>query len=231
VNRIVEKIKTRGYWRVVIRPLEYEPARIQNILLLPKVIRECSVQITGWDFPHVESRQEPAIGKTHVEQAVDWEHYVQYWRIYQSGQFVFLGGVWNDWRDQSTLSPPPRNWGNETRLGVGDTAVTLLEVFEFATRLTSSAAGGDVMHVEVGLFGLQNRLLWLDAVNRVPFSLQYRSSISEWSQTLQLTSVELLGASEQRPLGIARELFRRFGWDADVGLLSDMVQGFKLRTG
>lgn len=131
MNPVVEKIKSRGYWRVLIRPGDYQPTRVANILSLRKIISECSVQISGWDFPHVSSRSEPTIGQDHIEQVIDWEHYVQYWRFYQSGQFVFYGGVWNDWRDQSSLSPKPPSWGGSRRLGVGDTAITLIEIFEW----------------------------------------------------------------------------------------------------
>ena len=80
----VDKIQSRGHWRVVVRPSTFVKDRVKNILDLKPLLESCAVKLRGWDFPHIDYRTEIEIGDDWVAQPVDWEMYIEYWRFYQS---------------------------------------------------------------------------------------------------------------------------------------------------
>src|SRR3989337_3033873 len=102
---LLEKIKSRGYWRVVIRPGRFVEKRIRDITVLYPIIQKTTVELRGWDFPHVDPHINPHIDVDWVGQESEWEEFLEIWRFYRSGQFVDLAGIPEDWRDQSKLWP------------------------------------------------------------------------------------------------------------------------------
>lgn len=105
---ITDKIKTQGYWRVVIRPADHQTKRVPQISDLFTIVQQASVQIRGWDFPHIDHNSREQRGETWVGQDFEWEHHLERWRIYQSGQFIYLGAFTVDWhKSTANWSPPP----------------------------------------------------------------------------------------------------------------------------
>ncbi len=157
-----EDIKSRGYWRVVIRPVSFNGQRVQDLSALFPMVQGASVQLRGWDFPHVSRKDDPVVGLNWVSQDTRWEHNLEAWRIYQSGQFAHIAAFWDDWRDHSKWWAPEEGWKPSQRLGIGDTLFRFTEIFEFAARLSSTEAGDDAMHISVTLFNLRDRFLYVD---------------------------------------------------------------------
>ena len=56
---ILDKIRTRGYWRVVVRPVFFERNHMPNYSELFPIIAKNSVQRRGWGYPHVDQRNPP----------------------------------------------------------------------------------------------------------------------------------------------------------------------------
>lgn len=140
---LLSKIRSRGHWRVVIRPGTFKKDRVGEISSLFPLVERSSVSIRGWDFPHIDRRKQPHIDVDWVGQELNWEHHLELWRLYQSGQFVHMGGIWEDWRDQSALWPPDRTRKVGSRLEVLDTVFRFIEIFEFAARLCQTDAGDE----------------------------------------------------------------------------------------
>src|ERR671919_1952560 len=112
------KIQTRGYWRVVIRPANFQQVRVKNVLDLKRILESSAVHFRGWDFPHVDYESDPEIGEDWVSQGIDWEMYVEYWRFYQSGQFLHLDGFKEDWLDGVRQLSVREKWPPRERLAV-----------------------------------------------------------------------------------------------------------------
>jgi hypothetical protein len=53
------KIHTRGYWHVVIRPTSFEEKHIPDYADLFPIVEKHSVQLRGWDYPHVDPWRPP----------------------------------------------------------------------------------------------------------------------------------------------------------------------------
>jgi hypothetical protein len=212
---LVEDIRSRGYWEVIIRPTKLVPQRVPDISALYPIVAHSSVQFRGWDFPHIDER-EKIIAIDWVGQETRWEHMREAWRLYRSGQFYHLGGIWDDWRDESKFWPSTTGWQRGSRLGIGDVLFRFAEIFEFAARLATSRAGDDSMHVEVRLSGLADRVLSVDSPNRLPSPVQHRITINEFPFERDVARTELVADPRALALEGAVELFLRFDWHPPV---------------
>src|SRR5438552_1882314 len=97
---LLAKIKTRGYIDVAIRPATFVEERVGRADLFD-VVNKCKVSLRGWDFPHINRNDDPHIDIDWVGQSYQWEHQLELWRLYRSGQFVSISGIPNEWRDES----------------------------------------------------------------------------------------------------------------------------------
>lgn len=219
----VEKIKQRGYWHVVFHPGQFSERRIPRIQDLHVIIREAAVEFRGWDFPHL-SQEGPTIGTDWIEDDVDWSEHVETWRLYQSGQFVFYGGIRTDWLDQSLFERPSEQWRPGLFLPVTDTVFRFTEVFELAARLATGPIDGDTVRLAIKIVGLGQRELWMDNRRRIGFHHPRKSAIAEFPQTFDLPRDRLVAETRQLAVTAAGELFTRFNWTPESEFLT-VIQG------
>src|SRR3989338_273974 len=105
-KEIIAKIKSRGYWKVQFRPTVFNKTLMPDRNALRDIVQKNSVEIRGWDYPHIShwsnpQQRRPTVGDDFVEGGVDWSEFVEFWRMYQSGQFIHLFGVHEDWFDRN----------------------------------------------------------------------------------------------------------------------------------
>jgi len=223
MNELLNKIRSRGYWKVVIHPATFIENRVNDIANLYPILEKTSVQLRGWDFPHLDAKRELHIDSDWIGQEIEWEHYLQLWRFYQSGQFVHFSGMTEDWVKESGLLSPHYDWSPGQYLSVKSALFQYSEVFEFAARLALTEAGDEGMHIEVTVSGLDGRELRLEGYNRMPFVPgRYKATIQKLPYKVDLSRVQLV--TEQRELALkpAVGLFKRFGWNASLEVLRDM---------
>jgi len=212
MTELLDKIRFRGHWRVVIRPTTFDEARISSISSLRPIIEKTSVQLCGWDFPHIDSRTGIEIHENWIEQAFEWQEYLEFWRLYKSGQFVDIFAIPYDWYDQSDHGP--EDWQFGSRLLIGDSLYTLTEIFEFASRLALTEAGDDPVHIEFTLDRLAGRELFTGEPRRwALFPGRYKTETKKFSRKLEMSRSELLASARDLAITEAIELFSHFGWD------------------
>ena len=103
-DQIISDIRQRGHWLVVIRAAAYNADRIAFEDLQPTLERSI-VNMRGWKVPHINSRGNVKQAANYIFQSSSYQHYLEHWRFYQSGQFIQLAGMKEDWRDQSGQYP------------------------------------------------------------------------------------------------------------------------------
>jgi hypothetical protein len=228
---LLERIKQRGYWRVVIRPSRFERQRIPDRTMLYPLLRERVVRLRGWDFPQLEANPDYRRGQDWIDQESEWNYYLEYWRFYQSGQFIDFAGVKEDWRDHSELSPLPSNWQPGQLLPITDTVYHFTEIFEFAARLalTDIYAVDDRVHLEVSLHGLKGRQLYADDPKRALLFGLRPASVEEFAQTFEPSRIELIANTHELALQAASQLFDLFHWQPAPGVLQDIQAEFLRR--
>ncbi len=216
------KVKSRGHWIVRVHPDRYDPNRPQKLGELEETVRVCAVSLRGWDFPHFDSRGQPTRSTDYVEQQTDWEHHVELWRAYRSGQFVSVSALWDDWRDQSkTLWPAPAGWRHGASLSVEDIVFRFAEIYEFAARWCRALDVRGKLAIECVLRGLENRTLQLGP-RRVGFLQDRTCNVPQWSHSASYLSTALLAEPRELAIPPAISLFELFSWDVKAEAIRDI---------
>ena len=218
MSELTDKIRSRGYWEVSIFP-NASPDGEPRISELFRIVDRASVEIRGWDYPHMDRTRREHIDIDWVGQESEWEHAIEAWRAYKTGLFTDLAGFARDWRDQSRVWPPDGNWSAGDALGVGEAIYRYSEVFLFASRLAHSDLGSETMTIEIAVNGLEGRRLEVDSPNRIPMHHQYVCQIDRFPSAVTVSRAELSVRSWELALETAAELFERFGWDPGLNLL------------
>ena len=225
MSDLIGKIRSRGYWEVVIRPSRYDKKKIEDITDLFPLIEKLVVRLRGWDFPHIDYKKHHHIDLDWVGQEFEWQHHKSSWRFYQSGQFAHISSISLDWRDESSLWPADDSWEPGALLGVGDTISTFSEITEFASRLSLSEAGDELMDLRINIGGLNGRTLYIDShSSRWPFDNTYTASIEMFPIKASLGKDELVARSSEIATRYAGELFKRFGWNTTPELIRDWLE-------
>ncbi len=211
---VLTKIKSHGYWKIVIRPTAFEEERF-NLPECLKKIRESKVTLRGWDYPHVSRRNPPYIaGTDYWESITDFEYYKEIWRIYQSGQFVHLFACHEDWLGESSPIFGPSKYAHikpGSVLGVIMTLYRLTEIYEFATRLAQKNLFNGTCFMSITLHGMKDRKLTFFDSRRFLFN-GYTCNIPDLKREKNITIDELLGKGDKIALNHTIWILNRFNW-------------------
>jgi hypothetical protein len=200
---ILAKIKTQGHWKIIIHPHEFDPNRIGSLNDCKKIIMETKVSLRGWSFPHYDIHKEPRIGLNYVEQDIDWSRFTQFWRYYQSGQFVFFSNLWED-----------ESYDANNILSLIGTVYFLTEIFEFASRLASKNLLSDECSVYVELKNIKNRQLRNTEPGRMFLMFgECETELENIPFGLDIKSHDLISQAHEKALEGVQYIFERFNWN------------------
>ena len=215
-STFVSTIMGRGYWKTSVRPLALRPDRLVIGPNIVEQMRSVSVQLRGWDFPHVDFNTAPMIEMESIGQNTDWKYFRELWRVYKSGQCVHWAGMRHDWGADRQFGPAQEDPGNASILGVGDAIYRFMEVGLFGSAYVAQVLGGEPATVTIEVGGLRGRHLVIDDPRRLGFTQAHVAS------TERPYSAELVigGAIEREAVlawarTAAQGLFRLFG--AEIG--------------
>ena len=224
MTELLDKLRTRGYWYVAIRPATFVEECVPNLLDLPRILERTSVHLRGWDFPHIDTRNEMQRHPDYVEQLFEWDMYVEAVRFFKSGQFIHFSGMTVDWLDQSTLSKVPDGWRPGQSLRVLSAVFKLTEIFEFAARLAITDAGAEAMNIEIEVRNIAGRVLSMESQNRLGFGREHKADAPDYPYEVLLETKDLVSSPRDHALNPAKELFRLFGWDPPPEVLKGMQE-------
>jgi len=212
MQSILEKIRSRGYWKVVIRPSVFNQYQIPEPGRCKKLVRDNSVRLRGWDYPHYDLRTEPSCGLDYVEQFTDWQDHIEAWRFYQSGQFIHYIALWEDWQEEYPFGGYSQRIPSGEYLSIISTVFLLTEVYEFASRLGTNGIFGDSCEIQISLSNTMNRRLKTFDLRRPLFS-EFKTMSTEIPRSVSLSTADLMGRSAELALEHVVWLFQRFNWD------------------
>jgi hypothetical protein len=209
-GKLLQTIRTKGYWKTILRPLRHQPERIPQFETSRMLIEESQVALRGWYFPHID-RNGPIARKNSIESATDWEEKKEFLRFYQSGQFVHYFGFAEDWRPVKTAPVRDPELANSPILSVFSSLFSITERYEFAARLMQKAAFNEGIYIEIGLFGTSGRrLVSLDPERDLRDD--YICYEQDLVRSRELPSDQLLGMVSELSLEHALWVFERFNW-------------------
>jgi len=211
-----EKIKSRGYWEVIIRPTRFEKERINDLSQCLKITEHCRIKNRGWDYPHIANNERPYCGIDYFESVTDWDLHKEFWRMYQSGQFVHLFGIWEDWFDEEEKFFGPSRYSSVKPGSVLEVIMTLYsitEIYQFASKLAMAGLFDDSVFISIKLHGLMNRKLeCFDFLRR--FYTDYFCRINTFPREKVITVNTLVNKFDEIALDETLEIFKRFNWNS-----------------
>ena len=201
-------------WRVVIRPARFETERIASLAECERLLAGSAVRLRGWDFPTVDERTLRR-GADWIAGSVELGTIVEYWKFFQSGQFIHLSAF--EENGDPRYSPEnlrgryrvPEHFHPTGAIDYLSIIYATTEIFEFASRLAVRGVLGDDLVVEVEMVGIDGRLL---------------TSLSRWMTGFYPATAPVLGRwwATETPALIARSaimavdaamwFYERFRW-------------------
>jgi len=218
VSELTDAIRSKGYWRIDIRPSNYVEQRVPRTALKP-ILDRTVVQLRGWDFPHLDSQGRVQRGNLWLGGETDWSYFKEAWRFYQSGQFVYLIGIHEEWGDSFVGFGYQRLPKDFKGIGVGDALFRVTETYEFASRLAVTEAGAEQMQIDIEVRNIVGGRLYVDDPRRMPMDHDYSFHEEGLRTEASVSRAELAGRARELALDAASDLFAAFGWHPERALL------------
>ena len=227
MSELLNKIKSRGYWKVIIRPATFVEKRVRYRSDLLTIIEKNSVEYRGRCFPLMRGYGMLDEGPNWVGQEIRLDPIVKLWRFYQSGQLVYYSAMPEDWNSELSIGPQDNrvSYRNSHKaLEISDVVVRFAEIFELAARLSLTEAGDHGIHIEIVVDNLKDHIIrprahdntnatWVKEAQRLP--MRYANDFRQG---------ELLAQPRELSLEPAGELLDCFGWRLDTDILRDILE-------
>lgn len=223
-QEVLAKAQSRGHFVMRLRPQHFV-AELLAYRDLGAFLRSSVVRLRGWDVPHIDDRTEVVRGQDYIEQGVDWERYVEFWRLYQSGQFVFVSGMHEAWEERAAFAQRQPLLERPMLGIVGSVVYFYTELFELTARMVAQwpeAAGPACL--SIASKGLMGRRLFTEPTRHLGGTYEAQVDAYEWTRTL--SRADILQASSEFALDAMTELLLRFGFDAQRPALLDIQEPF-----
>lgn len=219
-------LKQFPYWSVIYRPETYDSERISSLSACIKLVEKARVQLRGWDFPHLATHEDDCNGTVRGSHWVgSWVNFmgcIEYWQLFQSGQFVHLSAVrevtesqWHAKLQQETISHL-RHMSNTDWdavpgfISLVNLVYSITEYFEFAARICQAGVYHGNIEIAIGLHGA-NGFVLTTGVDRM-WTRYCPASSNELNKSWQLSSEALLAGSAEHSLKAIAWLCECFGW-------------------
>lgn len=211
------------HWRVNFRPSDYKEDLIPSLGKCFEIIEKNKLSLRGWDYPHLGRRDtERGQGNNWVASWSDFMGHYEYWRFYQSGQFLHLFSVREateiEWRKKlesemkSQLSyKNDIDWEKVPGfISIINFTYNVTEIYEFAARLCQSQIYTGTINIKIELRGIKGFILsapW----DRIWHSY-YAASEDILAKSVNYESDQLIAMSKDVALESIAWFFERFGW-------------------
>jgi hypothetical protein len=200
--------ESKGFWQLRVRPDMYRRDRIPDKVTLWKAVTESEVSLRGWNFPHTDRQTQSNFSngrQSYTNQSVLGEAYVEGFRAYQSGLFIWRGAY-----RENALSFT-NQYGKA--LSFVNVIYEITEMFVFMKRYYERVAPEAIVLVSIEMNDINGRALiatgdaapFLDPpVSRVP------NLLIEESYTVDA----LRTSAEELAIKIVQNIFGMFNWNS-----------------
>ena len=208
---VLDKIRKRGYWNVIIRPSNFSQYLIPNVSDLSQIIGKATVTFSYDEFPIMGFKPSPP-GQDWIKVDVEDLATLAQWQFFQSGLFISTFGITEDWFEYS-LSEQHKTIKPGTILLIERVLLRAKQIFSFAANLALNETynrGSDI-HVEINLTKLTERSLISFGKFNPAFYLHMAKPVSDqytWSKDIARS--DLISSPMDFALDLAENIFIRF---------------------
>jgi len=219
---LLDRITGVGHWRVVVRPLIPVEQKLSFENCKQYVMRR-RVSLRGWDFPHVNERNDQFGGSgnfdDYFENWVDWQAHWEFLRMYRSGQFISYTSLYED-----AVAQLERNSTTKSIDAIG-ALYSMTEFVEFSVRLMHEVEYKPGVQLSVSLRNTKDRRLSTSG-NRMPFYIPKITQASKIELNSKIIGETNSGLTMPISYKMAKEFFDYFGWNADDDLINSEINRF-----
>lgn len=224
------------HWRVNLIPSKYNNTSIPTLKECKKIIEKNSLHLRGWDYPHIGNEDEQSRGNNYIDSWSDFFGAREYWRFWQSGQFLHLFSV-REFSEPSFkeelkssmkmfLSHNKRiNWEDiKGFISFVNSIYIFTEIFEFASRLSRSNIYENYLTLDISVSGINKFILSSDRSRDWHNLYQYGEDII--SGTWNIDSEELSMNSSKLSREKILWFFDKFGFYPSMDLIKEIQGNF-----
>jgi hypothetical protein len=226
------------HWRVNVRPEHHNPELLPTLSACLETVRATKLSLRGWDFPHISNKPgQTTTGRNWVASFGEFMSHVEYWRFYQSGQFLYLGAVREalskEWISQLRgAAQAHASWRTDVNweqvpgfFSLLNFLYTVTEIFEFPARLAQRGIYAGQVSITIELKRVKGFVLTPE-IDRA-WSDVRATTEDTIGRTWTVDSRELLASSADISLAATAWFFERFNWlDPSVDVLKKDQQKF-----
>jgi hypothetical protein len=210
------------HWDINFRPEVYNSEAIPSLRECLKTIGQARVSLRGWSYPAKDYPEQSGQGENWVSAWSDFGH-LEYWRFYQSTQFVHLNSFWEETEIWLKHKDALLNEQHSRRLRVNQHPMqgvlalenfvyTTTEIFEFAARLCKRGVYRRSLTLKIKLAKIKDFALVEISNNGAVWSDFYQTSQDSIEYSCSLQSDELVANSAEHAAKAVSWFAERFGW-------------------
>lgn len=198
-----EELKKYGYWEVYVYPTDYVAKRIAELKKIKELIEKSEVGLGGWHFPDTDNGNASNFTKCRQAYTI-WNKYIEGYRAYQSGLFVWKRAIWEDIEGRNSNGKPVLSFINAI--------YSITEFFLFFKRYYEEISPDSDLHIEVILNGTKDRkLIALDPSDSLEDWYIAKEDLIRIQEDIKV--VDLRASYKEIANRVIRDIFTVFNWD------------------
>lgn len=190
---------TQGHWQVVVHPTNYLKDRLNTHQALAERIRQSTVSLRGWNFPHTDATNVSNFVQG-TQSETNFMHHVEAYRAYLSGLFCWKSAFWENerFRGKNILS----------FIGV---IFQFTEFLEFVKRFYTGTPDAEAVNGEISMVNVRGLTLESMRIDVELFG-SYTCRENLIQVPINITAAELQADSELIARRLAQRVFAVFNW-------------------
>ena len=221
MSELLERIRSRGYWKAIVRPTTFVERRVKRHCDLLPILEKNSVEMKGWGFPHIDPVMTLDEGPDWIGQELAREHILEFWRFYQSGQLIHYFAMPEDWGARSSPWLQSSDGISRVMLDMGGVVLRFTEIFEFAARLAFTETWDEGIHIEVSVDNIENHFLQLPGLGSTKVTSIPQAEVPMMQYARDLSIEELVAGAGDLSLEPTLRMFSAFGWKPGIDVVRD----------
>ena len=215
----VKKILTKGYWRIIFIPTD-DSEKMTTHKDIETVIQNASINFRDLDFPHypIDISHRSRRLEDNLEVFDNWRGYIELWRMYKNGFFIDYSGIWEDWNKDPQYKIY-LNYNTERKdenvLGIDMILYRCTEIFFLLQNLFKLQIYDGDVKVQIELFGLEGRSLFVDGVRKTPLLQVKTSDIPHYAFSKSITKEKALSEAKELAIKVSQEIYYLFNFQYD----------------
>ena len=216
-EKILKEIREGAYWRVLQRPRRFVRERLP-LTKCREIVERSTVALRGWDYPHMNFEEVEWLDDS-LSCNTSFHYFREFWRFFQSGQFVFLRRFKEDFFEAEARGKAamqgifvPEGIVPSGFSSIVEMIYCVTEFLDFSAQVARRIAPEESIYLEVSMNAVNHRVLYLDHESGRTFNrvLVATAPTLTWKQ--DLSPSELTVNHDAIAIEAVGHLLKRFAW-------------------